>query len=107
MPMRRSVPALRSHAGWVRTRAVLRRPLWTTVPSSCGRRSRRQFWCERLGTYALALDGAGRRCEVRSSNAGQLLMTGIVSLERARRVASGMMDPIFLHGVGHSHAGLQ
>ncbi len=47
------------------------------------RRSRRQFWCERLGTYALALDGAGRRCEVRSSNAGQLLMTGIVSPERA------------------------
>ena len=58
------------------------------------------FWCERLGTYALALDGAGRRCEVRSSNAGQLLMTGIVSLERARRVASGMMDPTFFTGWG-------
>ncbi len=35
-----------------------------------------RFWCERLGTYALALDGAGRACEVRSSNAGQLLLTG-------------------------------
>ena len=58
------------------------------------------FWCERLGTYALALDGEGRRCEVRSSNAGQLLMTGIASPERARRVASGMMDPIFFTGWG-------
>ncbi len=58
------------------------------------------FWVERLGTYALALDGAGRPCEVRSSNAGQLLMTGIVSPERARRVASGMMDPALFTGWG-------
>ncbi len=58
------------------------------------------FWCERLGTYALALDGAGRPCEVRSSNAGPLLMTGIVSPERARRVASGMMDPAMFTGWG-------
>src|SRR5580704_7976216 len=36
------------------------------------------FWCEELGTYALALDGAKRPCAVRSSNAGQLLFTGIV-----------------------------
>ena len=33
------------------------------------------FWCEELGTYALALDGAKRQCKVRSSNAGQLLFT--------------------------------
>ncbi len=58
------------------------------------------FWCERLGTYALALDGEGRQCQVRSSNAGQLLMTGIASLERARRVASGMMGPAFFTGWG-------
>ena len=31
------------------------------------------FWCEELGTYALALDGAKRQCKVRTSNAGQLL----------------------------------
>ncbi len=58
------------------------------------------FWCERLGTYALALDGEGRQCQVRSSNAGQLLMTGIASPERARRVASGMMGPAFFTGWG-------
>src|SRR5207302_2150467 len=31
------------------------------------------FWCEELGTYALALDGAKEPCRVRTSNAGQLL----------------------------------
>ena len=36
------------------------------------------FWCEELGTYALALDGAKQPCRVRTSNAGQLLFTGIV-----------------------------
>ncbi|HEX5477372.1 MAG TPA: glycogen debranching N-terminal domain-containing protein, partial [Burkholderiales bacterium] len=34
------------------------------------------FWCESLGTYALALDGDKSPCCVRSSNAGQLLFTG-------------------------------
>src|SRR5438270_378930 len=42
---------------------------------------RRQFeetyWDEELGTYALALDGAKRACSVRSSNAGQVLFTGV------------------------------
>ncbi len=59
-----------------------------------------RFWCERLGIYALALDGAGRQCQVRSSNAGQVLMTGIASPERARRVASALMDPTFFTGWG-------
>ena len=51
-----------------------------------------RFWCEHLGTYALALDGDGQQCQVRSSNAGQLLMTGIIPQERARRVVEGLMD---------------
>src|SRR6202023_1299013 len=36
------------------------------------------FWCDELGTYAVALDGARQPCKVRTSNAGQLLFTGIV-----------------------------
>jgi glycogen debranching enzyme len=59
-----------------------------------------KFWCERLGTYALALDGEGRPCEVRSSNAGQLLMTAIATPERARRVAEGLMNSRFFTGWG-------
>src|SRR6185437_14614961 len=31
------------------------------------------FWCEELGVYALALDGAKKPCRVRTSNAGQVL----------------------------------
>jgi glycogen debranching enzyme len=44
------------------------------------------FWCEDLGTYALALDGTKRPCRVRSSNAGHALLTGIATPEHARRV---------------------
>ena len=36
------------------------------------------FWCDDIGTYAMALDGRKKPCRVRSSNAGQLLFTGIV-----------------------------
>lgn len=58
------------------------------------------FWCEEIGTYALALDGAKLPCAVRSSNAGQLLFTGIVREERARMVAADMMRPHFFTGWG-------
>ncbi len=58
------------------------------------------FWCEELGTYALALDGAKEPCRVRSSNAGQLLFTGIVREDRARLVAADLMRPHFFTGWG-------
>src|SRR6195256_3771686 len=58
------------------------------------------FWCDELGTYALALDGAKRPCKVRTSNAGQLLFTGIIGEDRARRVAADLMRPHFFTGWG-------
>jgi glycogen debranching enzyme len=58
------------------------------------------FWCEDLATYALALDGAKQPCRVRTSNAGQLLFTGIVREDRARLVAAGLMQPRFFSGWG-------
>ncbi|MBS0530389.1 MAG: amylo-alpha-1,6-glucosidase, partial [Proteobacteria bacterium] len=58
------------------------------------------FWCPELETYALALDGAKRRCAVRTSNAGQLLFTGIVREDRARKVAADLMRPRFFSGWG-------
>ena len=58
------------------------------------------FWCEELGTYALALDGAKQPCRVRTSNAGQLLFTGIVRTDRARRVAADLMSQKFFSGWG-------
>jgi glycogen debranching enzyme len=58
------------------------------------------FWCEELGTYALALDGDKNPCRVQASNAGQLLFTGIVSPDRARRVAAMLLSPAMFSGWG-------
>jgi glycogen debranching enzyme len=58
------------------------------------------FWCPELGTYALALDGKKQPCRVRTSNAGQLLFTGIVREDRARMVAADLMRPHFFTGWG-------
>lgn len=58
------------------------------------------FWCEELGTYALALDGDKQPCRVRSSNAGQLLFTGIAGPGRATRVATGLSGRDFFTGWG-------
>jgi len=59
-----------------------------------------KFWCDDLGTYALALDGSKRPCRVRASNAGHCLYTGIASPERARRVVDTLMTPDFFTGWG-------
>jgi glycogen debranching enzyme len=59
-----------------------------------------QFWCEDLSVYALALDGAKQPCQVISSNAGQVLFTGIASSERAQRVAATLMSPATFGGWG-------
>jgi glycogen debranching enzyme len=58
------------------------------------------FWCEDIGLYAIALDGAKRPCRVRASNAGHLLWTGIASPDRARRVADSMISADFFSGWG-------
>jgi glycogen debranching enzyme len=58
------------------------------------------FWCDELGNYALALDGAKAPCKVRTSNAGQLLFSGIVREDRARIVAADLMQPHFFTGWG-------
>src|SRR5271156_1472562 len=63
-------------------------------------RFEKAFWCEDLATYALALDGAKQPCRVRTSNAGQLLFTGMVREDRARLVAGGLMRPNFSTGWG-------
>jgi glycogen debranching enzyme len=72
-------------------------------------RFERTFWCEDIGTYALALDGAKSPCRVRTSNAGQALFTGIVSRERAQRIAPALLtDPYFsgwgIRTVAHGEA---
>jgi glycogen debranching enzyme len=58
------------------------------------------FWCEDIGTYALALDGRKKPCRVITSNAGQCLFTGIASDEHARRVAQTLLDKPSFSGWG-------
>jgi glycogen debranching enzyme len=58
------------------------------------------FWCEDLGTYALALDGEKRPCRVRTSNPGHCLFAGIVAPERAARVAEALLGPTSFSGWG-------
>jgi glycogen debranching enzyme len=58
------------------------------------------FWCPEIETYAMALDGNKQPCRVRSSNAGQVLFTGIAKPERAVQVADGLLRPQFFSGWG-------
>jgi glycogen debranching enzyme len=58
------------------------------------------FWCPSIETYALALDGKKEQCRVRTSNAGQVLFTGIAAPDRATRVAAGLIEPNFFSGWG-------
>ena len=58
------------------------------------------FWCDDIGTYALALDGDKRACRVRTSNAGQVLFSGIALQERAAAVTRDLMRPSFFSGWG-------
>ncbi|MGH6845382.1 MAG: amylo-alpha-1,6-glucosidase [Methylocella sp.] len=58
------------------------------------------FWCEDLGTYALALDGDMNPCRVRTSNAGHALFTGIATPERAARVAETLLGRDSFSGWG-------
>lgn len=58
------------------------------------------FWCDSLGTYAIALDGGKLPCCVRSSNAGQCLFTGLVTEARAKRVAKALFEPDMFSGWG-------
>jgi glycogen debranching enzyme len=59
-----------------------------------------KFWVEELGSYAIALDGAKQPCRVRSSNAGQVLASGIAAPERAETIAATLMTPEMFSGWG-------
>jgi glycogen debranching enzyme len=49
------------------------------------------FWCEEIGSYAIALDGDKQQCKVGSSNAGHTLWSGIATPEHAPRVIAALM----------------
>jgi glycogen debranching enzyme len=59
-----------------------------------------KFWSDPLRSYVLALDGVKRPCNVRASNAGHALWTGIASRAHARRVAETLMSEAGYSGFG-------
>lgn len=58
------------------------------------------FWCEELGSYALALDGDKRQCKVLASNAGHALFSGIAGRAHAARVAQTLLSERMFSGWG-------
>jgi glycogen debranching enzyme len=60
----------------------------------------RAFWCEQKSTYALALDEKKQCCEVRSSNPGHCLFTGIANPTRAARIVQTLLSDTSFSGWG-------
>ena len=60
----------------------------------------RDFWMESEACYCLALEKNGRQVASVSSNAAQVLWTGIASAEHARRISARMMRPDMFSGWG-------
>jgi len=58
------------------------------------------FWNEELQTYAIALDGEKKQCQVRTSNAGHALFSRIASRARALVVCDTLMDGASFSGWG-------
>ncbi len=58
-----------------------------------------KFWSAELGLYRMAI-AAGEPCEVVSSNAGQVLWSGIAAKDRAQQVARRLMESDMFNGWG-------
>jgi glycogen debranching enzyme len=58
------------------------------------------FWCEEISTYAVALDGSKQRCQVRSSNAGHTLFSGIASEGHVDRIITELGSENYFSGWG-------
>jgi glycogen debranching enzyme len=73
---------------------------WQQRAAALQSRFEQAFWCEDLGTYALALDAHKRPCRVRTSNPGHCLFTGIASPHHAQRVAETLLSEQSFSGWG-------
>ena len=63
-------------------------------------RFQQDFWMEEEGCYCLALEQGSRQVVSITSNAAQVLWTGIASPEQASRVAARVMKPDMFSGWG-------
>jgi glycogen debranching enzyme len=58
------------------------------------------FWDEEMECYVLALDGHKNPCRVKTSNAGQCLLSGIVSPTKAAKLVNTLMQSDMYSGWG-------
>lgn len=72
----------------------------SSILSKLKKNFHKSFWSKKLGMYSLALDGNKRPCEVRSSNAGHTLYTGIARNSAARSMARIFFSDHFFSGWG-------
>jgi glycogen debranching enzyme len=73
---------------------------WRQEAAALRERINADFWLEGDDTYALALDRDKRRCEVVTSNAGQLLFCGVPDAPRAARLTARLLRADLFSGWG-------
>ena len=73
---------------------------WRERAAELKRRFHEKFWLPSLGFYAMALDGDKRPVDVRASNIGHCLWTGIVDESVAEQVVRHLLDPSMFTGFG-------
>jgi glycogen debranching enzyme len=64
------------------------------------KRFNKDFWCEELGIFALALDGDKKPCRVSTSNAGHALFSGIATQVHAKAVCDTLLSASLFSGWG-------
>lgn len=83
-----------------RTDDVTRAEAFEAAAHGLRERFLRDFWMEAEGCYCLALEHGGRQVASVTSNAAQVLWTGIASPGHAARVAERVMRPDMFSGWG-------
>ena len=73
---------------------------WRRQAQKLRRRFNQHFWLDELATYALALDGQAKPCQIRSSNAGHTLYSGICETKYVASLVDTLMGPDSFCGWG-------
>ncbi|CAH2404645.1 amylo-alpha-1,6-glucosidase [Mesorhizobium escarrei] len=93
--------AFRGLAALARRRGEIdRADHWQSSAEAMRAAVERHFWLDDPGFYALAIDGAGEPCKVRTSNVGHLLYVGLPAPARAQMVADQLLSASFHSGWG-------
>ncbi|MCL6524970.1 MAG: amylo-alpha-1,6-glucosidase [Thermoflavifilum sp.] len=83
---------------------VMNQPEWADRWNQASIRLQKKFnevfWDKDLQAYVLALDANKKPCRVLSSNAGQVLFTGIADADKASQLVARLMQPDMFTGWG-------